>query len=67
MLHPLIRQIDEDVADRMLAMITYLSNGGLSASAATTLTAAAFAGHAMPFFIDREGKLTPQDPDAPTG
>lgn len=63
MLNPLIRQIDEDVADRMLAMSVYLSNGGLSAEASVRLTASVFAGHAIPFIIDLDGKLSPEDPD----
>lgn len=65
MLHPLIRRVDEEVADRILAMRTYLINGGIPDGEATQLTSAAFTGHAVPFFISQSGHLCVEDPDAP--
>lgn len=64
MLHPIIRQVDEDVADRMLAMRTYLTNAGVTTEHATTLTAAAFTGHALPLVVDHadEGTDLPGEP-----
>lgn len=63
MLDPIIRKVDEEVADRMLAMRTYLSNANVSDDEATQLTAAAFTGSAVPFFIAEDGKLTTEYPD----
>ena len=60
MLDPRLRAIDEQVADRMLAMRTYLENGGLPLAAAVQLTASAFTGSAMPFLFEKD--LDEDDP-----